>query len=846
MEIWSISTMPSGADNFYARMEKKKKINTFHFFKPEKQIPMKQATLLLLLCIYLAGQLVMAQSNPVALKPGITINRILTVQNGAIRVIRDPVGGNLFYSTTDGRIYEVHQPSGSAAYDSLVYTSADHHVTYAQGFTAHDSTFYISGNDSSNTPLTFGIIARGVLQPNGMRTWSTVMQTDFYQTADYFDHLFSGLAVTPSGDSLVICSGARGDHGEVETRYGLYPGLRNVPLTTNLYIVPANDTGIVILHNDSAWNDTTTLLYARGIRNTFDMAYDAQGRLFGVENSGDRDHHEEMNWLRRGHHYGFPWIMGDTDNPQQFPGFNPASDLLISHYSRTWRIGAWSNDPAFPPPPSVVFDAPIQNFGPDADKYRDPVSGNVMDASDSALSIGTFTAHRSPLGLVFDNDSVMHPEYRGDAFMLSWTKGLDSCGCTAVPDTGIGPFVDPSEDLIHLDLNYDSLIDNFTLYATRIVADFSHPVDDAIDSNKIYVLENGYGGTSGLFEVAMPYIPVCAPAYSIAVSNISCDSALAVASVNSTGFPPYIYDWLDSAGNHIKTDTLQAGFDSLLVTGPGNYTVHLSDSFNCEMFLSFLISAPVQLTVDILDVCDTGMTYAIAHADGPGPFTYEWKSPDSAGTVIQSHSIPSATDTLFNMLPRNYFIEVTDSNGCSATYSFTLIAPVEIDIDSVLPTTCTGCSNGIVYFSMPNGQFTISIDPPLGTQAGNSITGLPAGGYTLCASDSLGCTSCANFILADDPSEVTGIFDDEVLSIYPNPVYGMATILTKSLHPTTISITIYDAMGRKAAAVADELKCASAENKFRFDTKNLSPGCYYVKIKSSDKEITTKMVVMKN
>jgi hypothetical protein len=57
-----------------------------------------------------------------------------------------------------------------------------------------------------------------------------------------------------------------------------------------LYIVPAHDTNVVVLYNDSAWHDTTDLLYARGIRNTFDMAYDSQGRLFGVENSGGREH----------------------------------------------------------------------------------------------------------------------------------------------------------------------------------------------------------------------------------------------------------------------------------------------------------------------------------------------------------------------------------------------------------------------------------------------------------------------------------------------------------------------------------------------------------------------------
>ncbi len=793
----------------------------------------------------LISQRSMGQSNPVALKPGITINRILTVQNGSIRVIKDPISGNLFYSTMDGRIYEVHQPAGSAAYDSLVFTNADHHVTYAQGFTVHDSIFYVSGNDSSNTALTFGIIARGVLQPNGTRIWSTVMQTDFYQTADYFDHLFSGIAITPSGDSIVICSGARGDHGEVETRYGQYPGLRNVPLTTNLYIVPAHDTGIVILYGDSIWNDTSNTVYARGIRNTFDMAYDAQGRLFGVENSGDRDHNEEMNWLRRGRHYGFPWKMGDTDNPQQFPGFIPAADLLISHYSRSWRIGAWSNDSTFPPPPAgVVFDAPIQNFGPDADKYRDSTSGVIMDASDSSISIGTFTAHRSPLGLVFDNDSIMNLDYRGDAFMLSWTKGLDSCGCTAIPDTGIGPFVDPSQDLIHLDLVLDSLADNFTLQATRIVADFEHPVDDDIDSNKIYVLEFGYGGTSGLFEIVMPFIPPCTPAYDIAVNYFSCDSVVVLASTHGTGYPPYIFEWMDSLGVNFQTDTLYSADDSVQFFTSGNYSVQITDSFGCALLMPFTIIAPVQLTIDLLNVCDSGMAFSIAHANGTGPFTFDWRSPDSAGVSIQTHTGASASDSLFNISPGNYFIEVTDSIGCSASSTFTTTAPVQLYIDSIIHTSCIGCSDGVVFFTVEPGSYTLIINPPAGTWLGNSISDLLAGGYTICVTDSMACTSCANFIIQDDPTSASSDFKRNELSFFPNPAIGLVTVRFTSSGASLVSMNLHDAMGRKMEFGEREKYCLAGENVFSIDTKELSPGCYYLDLISSGQRMIGKFFVI--
>ena len=804
---------------------------------------MKMKLFLFLFFSMLCRQQSIGQSNPLALKPGITINRILTVQNGSIRVIKDPINGNLFYSTTDGRIYEVHQPNGSAAYDSLVFTAADHHVTYAQGFTVHDSIFYISGNDSSNTSLTFGIIERGVLQPNGTRTWSTVMQTDFYETADYFDHLFSGIAVNPSGDSILICSGARGDHGEVETRYGLYPGLRNVPLTTNLYIVPAHDTGIVILYNDSAWNDTSNNVYARGIRNTFDMAYDAKGRLFGVENSGDRDHNEEMNWLQRGRHYGFPWKMGDTDNPQQFPGFIPGADPLISHYARSWRIGAWNNDPSFPPPPAgVIFDNPIQNLGPDADKYRDSTTGNIMDASDSSLSIGTFTAHRSPLGLVFDNDSVMNPDYRGDAFMLSWTKGLDSCGCTAIPDTAIGPFVDPSQDLIHLDLVFDSLVGNFKLHATRIVAEFDHPVDDDIDSNKIFVIEFGYGGTSGLYEIVMPFIPPCIPSYSVAVNYISCDSVIVMASTQGSGYPPYIYEWLDSAGAHVQTDTLSFDADSILLFTSGNYSVQVTDSFGCSLQLPFTINAPVQLAIDILNLCDSGMTFSIAYANGTGPFTYDWRTPDSAGASIQTHTVAASSDSLFNISPGNYFIEVTDSIGCTATSTFMVFAPVQVFIDSIVPTSCSGCNNGVVFFTAIPGPYTLMLNPPSGNLQGNSIIDLPAGAYTLCGTDSMGCMSCDNFIIQEDPTSAPSFSSSTQLSVSPNPATGLISVHFSSLHANPVTLDIYDAMGRKTEIHDREEYSMVGKNVFTLDTKGLSPGCYYLEIKSADQRVIGKLI----
>ena len=617
-------------------------------------------------CLLNQSTQVHAQSNPQALASGIGINRILTIANGAIRVSRNPIDSLLYYTDTQGNIRVVIRPLAGVPYDSLVFTAMDHGVEYVQGMDIHDSVFYISGNNGSATALTTGIIVKGVLQTNGTRIWSTLMETVPYKTADYFDHLFSGMTISPDGDSLVICSGARGDHGEIQTRYGAYPGVRNVPLTARVYILPTHDSTTITLLDDSMWLDTSGYVFANGIRNTFDMAYDADGHLFGVENSGDRDHNEEMNWLQKGHHYGFPWKMGDTYNPQQFASFDPNADSLINHFSRSWRQGFWSNDPTYPQiPPATILDSPVQNYGPDCDKFRDTINGNVLDASDLGITMGTFTAHRSPLGLVFDRDQILHPDYRGDGFMLSWTKGYDSCGCTVTPDTAIGPFVDPSEDLVHLDMNYDSTLQNFTLHATRIVSEFSHPVDDAIFGNSIYVLENGYGGTSGLYEITLPYPPDCLPSVNSYVPN-PCTPSINYIYVDTFGIVPDQIDIYDSNGINIHSVSLSSGADTLHNLPVGFYYVLMHDAGTCSDSITFTFADSVHF--DNINVYPTN---CIGCSDGSVAYTTSGGiSPYSF--TLSPPTFTTSADSISGLQPGNYLLCVTDAPGCTFCDSITI------------------------------------------------------------------------------------------------------------------------------------------------------------------------------
>ncbi len=424
------------------------------------------------------------------LVPGITIDSILQTKSGATKIAMESVSGHLFYSTAPGDIYEVYIPGVGAATDSLRYTSADHGITSLQGFYLRDSVMYLCGNIWSAT-TGIGKIVKGTLQPNGTRAWVDVVTTDPYPTASSGgDHGFTGVNLDPDGNNIYVSSGARTHLGEIRTNGGAWPGTREVPVTSRIFKFPVNSIGIV-LPNDSNLVDNSGYVFAWGTRNAYDMAWDGNDMLFAIDNSGERDDPEELNWLRQGNHYGFPWNMGGNDNPLRFSPYDVNLDPMVNHLSSGYVNGWFADDPTFPPVPSgITFTEPVRNYGLTADFFRDPVTGQVKNAHDEGTYISSFTAHRSPVGLLFDSDSLLAAPFRGDGFVMSFMPGGDSTGYTPIsPWGGPCPFVDSSRELVQLKLTYNSTIDNYTMTTSNIAGGFYLPVDAELSGNVMYVIE---------------------------------------------------------------------------------------------------------------------------------------------------------------------------------------------------------------------------------------------------------------------------------------------------------------------------------------------------------------------
>jgi glucose/arabinose dehydrogenase len=424
----------------------------------------------------------------------ITVKSLGKVPADCVRIKRDPVSGNLYILEYNGNISRVNFGSGNSITLSLVYQTSDHGLSAPLGMAfGKDGTMYLAGNEVSDTNGSYATckIVKGIPDQPGSenRTWSVIAQSVEYTFGHVYNHRTNAIIVDTSGKYIYVNNGACTDHGEMRE------GHREVGLTSVILKLPVDGNNI-LLQNDRAWLESHGYVYAEGVRNTFDFAYNANDDLIGVENSGDRDDPDEMNWLQEGHHYGFPWNMGGDVTPQQFPGYDPHNDPLLS--PNAWGGGpgmlykTFYDDSTYPSPPQgVTFTMPIKNYGPDADKFRDTTTGKLEDASDLGVSITTFTPHSSPDGIVFDKDSILAVDLKGGAF-------VDRINTI----TALG---DPGDDLLHISLTKAN--GNYTARVTQIVQNFNSPLGIELAGNKLYVLETGlfYANNSpNLYEVTLP------------------------------------------------------------------------------------------------------------------------------------------------------------------------------------------------------------------------------------------------------------------------------------------------------------------------------------------------------
>lgn len=423
---------------------------------------------------------------PVLLEADITLRKVMEVGPNNIRLVRNPANDDIYFLKPDEGIFRIVDISGSASRDKVASIREIKGSATGMAF-GPDGTLYVVLNTTVEQTKTQVVVRKGVPNDEGRFTWETLASSEPYPLSNtYFDHLYNGIIVSPDGQWIYINGGSRTDHGEVEDNGGAFPDTRDVALTSKILRIPTSATELV-LPNDEAALTEQGLIFARGTRNAYDMAFAPNGDLFAIDNGPDADYPDELNWIREGLHYGFPWRFGTEDNPQRFPDYDPSTDLRLQ--SGFWAVdhGFYHNDPDFPQPPGEFTD-PVVNLGPDAMIYRGE-DGQEYDASTQGQTLSTFTPHISPLGLVFATEPELPTQWRDDgdtfsAFLVSW-------GAAG------GTLSYRGQGLLHLQLTKTG--DNYEVRTTEIARGFLFPIDAVLIENRLYVLD--YAGNGAIWEL---------------------------------------------------------------------------------------------------------------------------------------------------------------------------------------------------------------------------------------------------------------------------------------------------------------------------------------------------------
>jgi hypothetical protein len=285
--------------------------------------------------------------------------------------------------------------------------------------------------------------------------------------------------------------------------------------------------------------------------------------------------------------------------------------------------------------------------------------------------------------------------------------------------------------------------------------------------------------------VNVPPVNVITPTF--ALTNPSCTAANGSISVSpSGGAAPYTYSWSNSA-----TTSVVNGLTS------GSYTVTITDNVGCAVTKTNTLTSTTPISIGFNTTqascmyASDGATTAIP-TGGTAPYTYSWSNSGNTATIN-------------NLATGNYWVHVSDANGCvqdqmnfvpynpAGTSCYCTITGTVYDDANAnctqdageqgIPNIMIHCSNfgyaytngsGVYSFKVPTGNYTISENVlayyPLAGCQSNSIP------QNITASS--GCVQTVDFANVINPIHDMHISTWDYNQPIPGNMYNRVTIIS--------------------------------------------------------------------
>ena len=252
---------------------------------------------------------------------------------------------------------------------------------------------------------------------------------------------------------------------------------------------------------------------------------------------------------------------------------------------------------------------------------------------------------------------------------------------------------------------------------------------------------NGCSTSLGTNLTAPPTLDVQLTTSNYGGSAIACNGGAngSISTTISGGNPTYNTTWTGPSGYH-STQLNPTGLTA------GTYQVVITDANACTTTQAVTLSAPAPLIATNGGTSPAGCfgsatgQATIQVTGGHAPYSYNWN------TVPVQH-----TATATGLATGAYSVSIFDATGCTTSTSISVggpASPLAINITGTTPVLCYGGHTGSATAQATGGTapyaYTWNSIPATGSP---SITGLPAGTWTVTASDAAGCTVSRNVVI---------------------------------------------------------------------------------------------------
>lgn len=382
-----------------------------------------------------AGPQTVAEPYPYAPLPkapeGFTLREVARMPNHPTRIASDGKGKTLYVLCENADVWRVDIASGAVEriLNGEDYAHAPGENVSCVGMTLDaQRRLYIVANlrrDVQPVVMNEVTIYRTAAfhdgDPAEPRPW---LQTNYPWGIGSFTHFVGHIATGPDG-FLYVSSGSRTDEGEAGTDPH-YSQAGDTPITAAIWRL-----------DPKAEKQPKIEIFARGVRNPYGFCWNDKGEMFATENGPNADAPEELNQIKHGGHYGFPYQFSN------------------------WTHKAYADQPDGPA--GLKMTIPIANFG--------PAAGGSADKP-----LYTFNPHSSPGGIVFlGND--FPKGYRGTYLVTRWGNIIQ----THPADVGF--------DLLQVRLKKNRA-DVYDAHMTQLIAPLARPIDIHLAGRgKVYIAE---------------------------------------------------------------------------------------------------------------------------------------------------------------------------------------------------------------------------------------------------------------------------------------------------------------------------------------------------------------------